>query len=234
MDKVHIESFAFEAGVDYQPYYHKLTFVYDSSRNEPWRLKDLLAFLCDEIRNYGCKKENIGLRINGIAVFENLEITSLVGRFGEDWVIEPLSTFYAKKDLLLDTEILSARYKDFFHEADFLSSEEQGELENYLPLNLIAPQYAQSSLDSITSSYLGDGFFLYLKWLLSRHPQALKTIAKWLLHKQKGIWYFVPLAEHVYPRATALDEEIWGLMSAFALGDKNSYNKLSQTLKAHI
>lgn len=231
MDRVHIEAFGFEAGVDYQPYYHKLDFVYDSSRQEPWRLGDILSFLQASVRNYGCESERIGVRINGVAVLENLELSALVGRFGEDFVIDPLSTYYAKKDLLLDVDALKMRYEEFFAQADFVSKEERAELERYLPLNLIAPQYAHSSLDSDTLSYLGDGFFLYLKWLISRHPENLGLMKKWLLDGRRGLWHFVPLAECVYPRAVALDEEIWGLIAHFASFDERA--KPLCTLKAH-
>ncbi|CAM3288854.1 DUF5644 domain-containing protein [Helicobacter labetoulli] len=197
MDKVQLEVFAFEAGVDYLPYYKKLSFQVKSNQT----LRDLLIFLSQEISGYACDVEHLALRINGIAIFENLEMIDLTQRFGNEWQIEPISTYYAYKDLLIDKKALRKKYDTFFAWADFLSVEEREELDKYLLLNLITPMS--------NDEYLGDGFFLYLKWLLARHPEKLGEILEWVIEHQSGVLNFVSLTDMVYPRGTALDEEIW-------------------------
>lgn len=201
MDKVCLEVFTFEAGVDYLPYYKKLCFQPKDNQT----LRDLLVFLQQEISGYACDVEHLALRINGIAVFENLTLIDLVQRFGKEWQIEPISIYYAYKDLLVDKKVLKKKYDAFFAWADFLSMEERDELDKYLLLNLITPMK--------NDEYLGDGFFLYLKWLLSRHPEKLSEILEWIIQSQDGILNFVSLADMVYPRGNTLDEEIWELMS---------------------
>lgn len=197
MDRIELEAFAFEAGVDYLPYYKKLRFYPQEKQN----LKDLLLFLQHEIRGYGCDVEHIALRINGIVVLENLCVFDLIQRFGSHWQIEPISTYYACKDLLVDKKALQKKYNDFFAWAEFLSLDEKGELDKYLLLNLITPMR--------NDNYLGDGFFLYLKWLLSRHPEKCNDLIEWAIQPQSGILNFVSLADMVYPRAHGLDEEMW-------------------------
>lgn len=218
MDKVQLEVFAFEAGVDYLPYYKKLSFQVKSNQT----LRDLLIFLSQEIRGYACDVEYLALRINGIAIFENLEMIDLTQRFGNEWQIEPISTYYAYKDLLVDKKALRKKYDTFFAWADFLSIEEREELDKYLLLNLITPMS--------NDEYLGDGFFLYLKWLLSRHPEKLNELLEWIIQCESGILNFVNLADMVYPRGTALDEEIWEFIE-LVLGAKHKQFSHLYTLK---
>lgn len=217
MDKVQLEVFAFEAGVDYLPYYKKLSFQAKSNQT----LRDLLIFLSQEISGYACV-EHLALRINGIAIFENLEMIDLTQRFGNEWQIEPISTYYAYKDLLVDKKALRKKYDTFFAWADFLSVEEREELDKYLLLNLITPMS--------NDEYLGDGFFLYLKWLLARHPEKLGEILEWVIEPQSGVLNFVSLADMVYPRGTALDEEIWEFIE-LVLGAKHKQFSHLYTLK---
>lgn len=218
MDKVQLEVFAFEAGVDYLPYYKKLSFQVKSNQT----LRDLLIFLSQEISGYACDIEHLALRINGIAIFENLEMIDLTQRFGNEWQIEPISTYYAYKDLLVDKKALRKKYDTFFAWADFLSVEEREELDKYLLLNLITPMS--------NDEYLGDGFFLYLKWLLARHPEKLGEILEWVIEPQSGVLNFVSLADMVYPRGTALDEEIWEFIE-LVLGAKHKQFSHLYTLK---
>ena len=218
MDKVQLEVFAFEAGVDYLPYYKKLCFQAKSNQT----LRDLLIFLSQEISGYACDVEHLALRINGIAIFENLEMIDLTQRFGNEWQIDPTSTYYAYKDLLVDKKALRKKYDTFFAWADFLSVEEREELDKYLLLNLITPMS--------NDEYLGDGFFLYLKWLLARHPEKLGEILEWVIEPQSGVLNFVSLADMVYPRGTALDEEIWEFIE-LVLGAKHKQFSHLYTLK---
>ena len=219
MDNVNLEVFRFQAGVDYLPYYTKLVFTFSSQH----KLSHLLTFLHDEIGDYGYDKTYLALRINHIVIFEDMSITELVQRFGTEWQIEPLSIYYANKDLLLNKDALWRKYDTFFTEADFISEVEKKELGKYLILNLI------TSMEN--EDYLGDGFFLYLKWLISRHPHKMQFFTKWLLDKNGGILYFVSLADMVYPRANTLDEEIWELMRDIVFSYESKQIKALTTLK---
>lgn len=220
MDRLSLEVFRFEAGVDYLPYYTKLLFPYTADRT----LSDLLHFLYDEIQ-YCYDKTYLALRINGIAIFENLSITQLVQRFGEEWQIEPLSTYYASKDLLLNENALWAKYQGFFTSLDFITPQEKEELGKYLMLNLITPMSNEY--------YLGDGFFLYLKWLLPRYPDKLEQIKTWILDKHGGILHFVSIADMVYPRAKALDLEMWDFIRDVVFSYEHKALQHLATLKVH-
>ena len=219
MDRVNLEVFRFEAGVDYLPYYTKLSFSFIPNHT----LMDILTFVQNEINDYGYNKAYLALRKNNIAIFENLSIIDLVQRFGTEWQIEPLSIYYASKDLLLNRQALWKKYENFFACVDFVSIEEKEELDKYLMLNLITPMSNEH--------YLGDGFFLYLKWLISRHPDKIQEIMQWLLNPQGGILHFVSIADMVYPRADALDEEIWDFMRDIVFPFDSKQRKALATLK---
>ncbi|BBB19863.1 DUF5644 domain-containing protein [Helicobacter cinaedi] len=218
MNKVQLEVFAFEAGVDYLPYYKKLCLQIKDNQT----LRDLLVFLQQEISGYVCDIEHLALRINGIAIFENLNLIDVVQRFGDEWQIEPISVYYAYKDLLVDKKSVEKKYDAFFAWADFLNAEEREELDKYLLLNLITPMS--------NDEYLGDGFFLYFKWLLSRHPEKLNELLEWIVQPQSGILNFVSLADMAYPRGNTLDEEMWELIS-LVLSTKHKQFAHLHTLK---
>ncbi|BEG56494.1 Heterodisulfide reductase, subunit B [Helicobacter sp. NHP21005] len=145
----------------------------------------------------------MGLKINQIAVFENLELSALIARFGKEWVLEPLAIAYAKQDLLLNEEALLEPYANFFKSAPFLTKEERAELAKYTNINTLTPKEH--------AGYFGDGFFLYAKWLMGRYPHRSPEILSSIADKQHGVMHFVPLKHRIYPESDALDLEIYGL-----------------------
>lgn len=219
MDKIELHIFRFQAGVDYLPYYIKMYFPFTQEET----LLDMFAFIRNEIDDYGCDASYLALRINDIAIFENLNIIDLVQRFGLEWRIEPLDSFYAYKDLLIDKKALFKRYEAFFAWADFLTIKEKEELTKYLMLNLITPLRDEA--------YLGDGFLLYFKWLMSRHPDKTESLLEWLIKQRGGILHFVPLSHSVYPSGNALDEEIWDFMRDIVFAYNTKQWRYLQTLE---
>ncbi len=218
MDRVQLEVFRFESGTDYLPYYAKLTFCYQANHN----IVDMLTFLQNEIYDYGCDTRHLALRINGIVIFENLSMIELTQRFGQEWCIEPISVYYAHKDLLINQEILWQKYEPFFAWADFINADERMEFRKYLMLNLVTPM--------VNEQYLGEGFFLYARWLIARHPEKMKEILQWLMHPQQGILNFTSLADMVYPRANELDEEIWSIIRDVIFPSNSKQWQYLQTL----
>lgn len=194
MSKISLDIFRFTQGVDYLPYFQKIKIPFNPSL----KLSDVLKLASKQLLNFD--STFMPLRINGIAIFENLSLDLLVKEFGFDWQISPLSEFYAKKDLSLDLDSMLCLYDWFFKKAKFLSEEEKLALNQYLLLNCISPL----SLEN----YFGDGFFFYIKWLLSRHLDKQDFFMKILSDEKSGILNFVNLADFVYPKAVELDLEM--------------------------
>ncbi|BCZ18918.1 Heterodisulfide reductase, subunit B [Helicobacter sp. NHP19-012] len=199
-----IRAFKFNPACDYNPAY----VLYNVGYNPKGRLSEVL----ENIPNLAYDPVHLGLKINQIAVFENLEIAELIARFGKEWVLEPLSIPYAKQDLLLNEEALLEPYANFFKSTPFLTQEERAELAKYTNINTLTPKEH--------AGYFGDGFFLYAKWLMERYPHRSLEILGSIADKQHGVMHFVPLKHRIYPKSDALDIEIYSLQQMLLNGSK--------------
>ncbi|GMB91848.1 DUF5644 domain-containing protein [Helicobacter ailurogastricus] len=199
-----IRVFKFDPKFDYNPAY----VLYCVGYNPNGRLKEVL----ESIPNLAYDSLHLGLKINQIAVFEDLELSALIARFGKEWVLEPLAIPYARQDLLLNEEALLEPYANFFKSAPFLTEEEKAELARYTNINTLTPKQHEG--------YFGDGFFLYAKWLMERYPHRSPEILQSIADKAHGVMYFVSLKERIFPKNDALDMEIYSLQQMLINGSK--------------
>ena len=70
---------------------------------------------------------SMGLRVQGLCVFDDVPLYELVRRFGKDLCLEPLSQRYVSKDLALDKEAMFARYGWFFDKHSFITPSDRYE-----------------------------------------------------------------------------------------------------------
>lgn len=196
---IYISIFSFDNKLDFQNGYVRCELRY----SENMSLKDLLSNIKnDDFSNktFGVNLDYIYCKINGIAVFENLNVVDLVERFGNVWTIDPISKKFATKDLLIDFELISLRYSNFFQSSPFITNEEQKEFKKYLLINFIC--------DSYHNDYLGDGFFLYIKWLIERHEAKKEYLLKIISNKNEGIMNHVPISSLIFPENKIIDSKI--------------------------
>ncbi|PAF41457.1 DUF5644 domain-containing protein [Helicobacter sp. 11S03491-1] len=203
--KLELSVFRFEAQKSYSPIYEKCTQDY----RENFTLLDVLKNLPLKDFQYD---PNIALKINNIAIFKDIGILELVQRFGKEWVIEPISTKYAYKDLLIDKNAVLSFYDSFMQSGDFLTQSEKTELTRFIYINFISPQR--------NPDYFGDGFFLYVKWLLMRHPNDAKRLIQSIADCKNGVMNFVSVAKFVYPENNQIDSEIFELQKMLTQASK--------------
>ncbi|PAF50807.1 DUF5644 domain-containing protein [Helicobacter sp. 13S00477-4] len=203
--KVELSVFRFDAQKDYNPCYEKCVIEYFDD--------DMLSGVLQSLplKDFEYHR-NIALKINNIAVFDDIKIIDLVKEFGQEWVLEPLSIRYAFKDLLIDREAVLGFYHRFLESGDFLSSDEKTELTKFININFISPQK--------NPEYYGDGFFLYIKWLLKRHPQQAKRLLESIGDVKNGVMNFVSVADFVYPKSRQIDKEIFEIQKMFTNGSR--------------
>ncbi|PAF48164.1 hypothetical protein BKH46_02330 [Helicobacter sp. 12S02634-8] len=194
--KLALSVFRFDAQKDYNPFYEKCVFEYQDNT----LLSEVLQALPLRDLSYDT---SIALKINNIAVFSNRTITELVGRFGKEWVLEPISIRYALKDLLINSQEALNFYRSFMKSGEFLTSKEKAELSKFININFISPQK--------NPDYFGDGFFLYVKWLFTRHPNQIKRLLESVSDPKNGVMNFVSVADFVYPKDESIDQEIFGM-----------------------
>lgn len=202
MQTLELSIFRFCATSSYEYYFQKYPLLYDSNLT----LFSALA----SIDGLGFDP-SMGLRVQGLCVFDDVPLYELVRRFGKDLCLEPLSQKYVSKDLALDKEAMFARYGWFFDKHSFITPSDRYELYQYLWANTISLQSDES--------YLGDGFFLYVDWLLTRYPKHFDTLIHTLANAQSGVMSYAPVEALIYtkkPNTPHITRTIHSLISKVA------------------
>lgn len=188
MRSVNLQIFRFCATKDYEYYFQRINLPYDE-RTTLFGALESIGNTSNTGDALGFDK-SLGLRVNGLCALEDVGVADLVRDFGEDLLLEPLSQKYATKDLILDKEAMFARYDEFFAAHDFIKPSHRYDLHRFLYANTL-------SLQS-NPSYLGDGFFLYIRWLLELYPTHFDALLESIAHPQNGVMSYAPLDRLIY------------------------------------
>lgn len=231
---LHLEIFCFDPRADYEFYFkkHKISYTHAKPSGEQISTSQTLGEILESISSTLdiCVDTNVGLKINGIALLgdnisdelsykadkEHKEILSketsseetldaLLERFGNEWRIEPLSTLYVKKDLTLDLQAMHSKYEEFFDKHHFITQDERKSLSKYLPLNLISTR---------DDDYLGDGFFLFVKWLAQKHSEHLDDLLESISDTKNGVLSYSSIQNLLYKPNPQIDRDIEWLINA--------------------
>ena len=216
MRQLELSIFSFDSRLDFQSGYVRQTLCYTQQST----LKDILQQINPKLFGYqefGVDRDFIHFRINDIAIFGNLYIDELVSKFGYSWVIDPLNKRYAKKDLLLNIDMTFTKYQSFFQTMRFIAPSEQAELKKYIPINFIATCH--------DDEYCGDGFLLYIQWLIMRYPLYKKTLLQSIAHVNGGIFEHVCVANCLFPANNAIDLQIEALQHELLNSSKTFVQK---------
>ncbi len=202
-------TFFFNAETDFLAYYRNHEIKIDDSK----KLIDVLEEVQkrDEIFEY--PKDDTQLVINGVSVKGSLDIKKAVELFGSTWTIDPISTYRAIKDLVIDDS-------DFIQKHEILAPfiEDDKDFEYYKSLKPI--YYASSGLD-YSQYYMGDSMFIYAHYLIKRYPAKKAEILK-AIDKPEGIWMFEKECS-MYPLSKNMDE-IEALKEEFPVVGIKGYN----------
>lgn len=231
---LHLEIFCFDPKADYEFYFkkHKISYTQAKPSGEQISTNQTLGEILARISSALdiCVDTSVGLKINGIALLgdnisdkldykagkEYKEILSketssketlraLLERFGNEWRIEPLSTLYVKKDLTLDIEAMHSKYEEFFDKHHFITQDERKSLSKYLPLNFISTR---------DDDYLGDGFFLFVRWLAQRHSKHLEDLLESISDTKNGVLSYSSIQNLLYKPNPQIDRDIEWLINA--------------------
>ena len=216
--KFNVSVFRFDAAKDYNEYFAEaaLNLAPDS------HLADLLEALCARFDDLGVDKSGFGFRINDVVVFNNVALSEVLAHFGEDLTLTPISTKYARKDLLIDTEAVFAAYKSRLENLSFLSEESREEFRQYAALSLISPL----SLED----YVGDGFCLFVKWMML-HYKPHKTALLAALAGDDGVMNALPVKHMIFPPNASIDSDIEALQKML-FAESKPHAKIAKKLEA--
>jgi succinate dehydrogenase/fumarate reductase-like Fe-S protein len=146
--KLDTRTFFFNAKTDFLAYYKNHTIKMDEGK----KVKDLLLEVQALEPIFQFKKTATLLQINGIFVKGSLSIKKAVELFGTSWTIEPISTFRAVKDLIINDE-------DFIQKHEILGEfADEDDFKYYK--SLIVDYYSSDSLN-YNQDYFGDSMFVY-------------------------------------------------------------------------
>ena len=156
-------TFFFKATRDYLPDYKMHTIMIDDTL----KVKDVLLEVQSLDKFFEFRKSNTMLQINGVSIKGSLGIAKAVELFGTSWTLEPISTFRAIRDLIIDDTDFIEKHKvleEFADEEDFKYYKK-----------LIREYYASGTLQ-YNQDYFGDSMFLYAHHLIEKYPAKKEEI----------------------------------------------------------
>ncbi len=156
-------TFLFDAKRDYLPDYKRHTIKIDDAL----KVKDLLLEVQNLENFFDFRKTNTMLQINGVSIKGSLSIAKAVELFGSSWTMEPISTFRAVKDLIIDDS-------DFIEKHKVL--EEFGDEEDFKYYKTLIREYYASGTLQYNQDYFGDSMFLYAHHLIEKYPAKKEAI----------------------------------------------------------
>ena len=213
-------TFRFDATRDYLPDYKHHTIMIDDTL----KIKDVLLEIASREYLFAFQKTNTAVQINGVSIKGTVTIAKAVELFGRDWTIEPISTFRAKKDLIIDDGDFLEKYallEQFGDEEDF---------KHYK--SLIRTYYASGTL-AYDQAYLGDSMFVHAHYLIEKYPEKKADILAaidgingiGLYEKECNLYPYHDDAQKIYALlkelpAQALQEEVDALLDEMHYYDK--------------
>ena len=114
------------------------------------------------------------------------------------------------------------KYQSFFQTMRFIAPSEQAELKKYIPINFIATCH--------DDEYCGDGFLLYIQWLIMRYPLYKKTLLQSIAHVNGGIFEHVCVANCLFPANNAIDLQIEALQQLLIQTQKQGEQEISSAI----
>jgi len=174
--KLDTRTFFFNAETDFLAYYKNHEITIDESK----KIKDLLLEVQSREPIFQFRKTNTLLCINGISVKGTLSIGKAVELFGTSWTIDPISTYRATNDLVINDD-------DFIQKHEILSKFTDEEDFKYYK-TLISDYYASTNL-SYNQDYFGDSMFVYAEYLIGKYPDHKAEILQ-AIDSKDGIWLY--------------------------------------------
>jgi hypothetical protein len=213
-------TFLFDAKRDYLPDYKRHTITIDDAL----KVKDLLLEIKKREHFFDFRKTNTMLQVNGVSIKGSLEIKTAVELFGTDWVIEPISTFRAKKDLIIDDS-------DFYEKYALL--EPFGDEEDFKYYKTLIRDYYASGTLAYDQDYYGDSMFIYAHYLIEKYPEKKAAILEaidtpngiGLYEKECNMYPYHDNAQKIYALLKELpsreqEEDVENLLANMAYYDK--------------
>lgn len=181
MKSLQLRIFRFDKNQDYESYYKPYVYELCEDFNTLYEL--LLKVQDDDIYFEFEKNPNTLIKLNRHILPLNSSIKKLVQDYGLEWIIEPLDTKRAFKDLLFDKGDFWEKWMLLSRWTDAEDKKEYEKLEHF---------YYASEILSHHPAFIGDALIYMSYKLIQKNPNLKLEILKFLADKDRGIFYHLP------------------------------------------
>lgn len=178
--------FRFDANTDYLPYYNHIELETDSAK----KMSDVLAAVNKKYVSFGYKRGIPEIKINGVALREDISVEEAMGVFGEEWTIDPFSIHHAVKDLIINDAGFYLKM-DSIH--DSFDREDIDTFKSY------KAYFYASEILRYNEDYVSEAIMAFGADFIQKHPLMEQDVLERLSDAQNGAWSYASLEQKVYP-----------------------------------
>lgn len=189
-----VKIFRFNAKNDVLRYYKPYFF-------ENCDFVDLVGLLC-EIKKSDPYFEYEGcefVKINGVVTSLKTRMDRLLACFGANFIIEPLSTRRAVKDLLINDGDFWAKFEPF---SKFASKEDRA---YYASLK---PYFYAGFMSEFEPNFIGSSAIIFAKFLCKKYPDKKDEILTLVDSAKFGVWIACGLENFIFEAASEFNEAL--------------------------
>ena len=194
--KLTLEVFRFNCTTDYLPYYKKHVIKIGKEKT----IAELLEIIKeDEVSFEFPKGENAAIKVNGLSIFTNEKIDTIVDNFGKDLQLDPLDTKRATKDLSINDD-------DFKASFDILDA--YVDAHDKKLFNSYVREHYSSVVLNLEDDFMGDAIFAFAYDMIEKYPNRKNEILNAISKKDGGIWLHVDITNRLFPKNNALENKV--------------------------
>ncbi|RAX57594.1 hypothetical protein CCZ01_05485 [Helicobacter monodelphidis] len=178
---------------------------------ETMLLSDLYKQLDSELDDFGYDKKSVCVIINGILVYEDVEIGVLCERFGYQWRVESFAPKATQHDLIVNREFLKTGLKQV-EKICTLTQEEYDMYDSLMPFFSLTP------ISKSLEDYLGEGFFIFIANLAKNHPKKAHKLYELIDSPTNGVMNAMLLKGRIFPEKKEFDFTLLALQKSLLQG----------------
>lgn len=206
-EQLDLEILRFNVHKDYLPYIHREVVVID----EDEKLSGLYALLDSTLLDFGYDKHNVAVKINNILVHKDVRIALLCEHFGREWRMESYAPRATAKDLMVNTALLMSPL-ECVREVCVVRDDDEAEFIKLLPFCFLSP------LSSRIPHFAGEGFFVFIAYMLKAYPKHASNLMQLIASPENGVMNAQYFKGHIFPDVAAFDADIMELQKALLSG----------------
>lgn len=210
--KIEVSLFRFDKNSDYLPYYTK-HFI---KTKEVKTLLDILRALNQEDKFGFYDSLNFDLVVNQKYTNTSVLVEDLIEKFGNELVIEPISTKRVYKDLLINEDDFIDKLEIF---SEFL---DKSTIQNYESYK--AYYYASPTL-KFTQNYIGDAVLILAFDLIQKFPNKKEQILEILKKQRFGAEFHTNLKYHFINFDDNIEEKIRNIQKSLDILSSFKFKK---------